>query len=689
MAYITIVKGDDTDFLDNQYLVINFNTEFDLTGFQAIFKLGNFELVYPDLSAKYIEIVLSKDVTSSLQKGKLYGTLQIVDTELRKRTITTVIPFNVVTKVSNASQISKQSIQLDVRIEQNEFNVDMNILGLSKVVAENYLSQMKQYDAKNTDRQHSMKILEANVEKMAADVEKNLEETIAWTTSESSIDGVNQSAKTYSKNSEEYSIEAKAWANKLDDTVDGKEYSAKYYSEKAKEFLNNTLDKSMISNCLLEVPQNIKLELVNGVLTLKAGSRVIVPNGFEADGVTPKFDYLTTTEDLSLNTTYNDTRTWVINSTLKGYEALPTYTCCFSGSTAPTSIQWMLWYDTETNKIKTTSDYGATWIESFSLPVCIFSGTNVPTRIDETFNGMGYVGSTIWIDKGVKGLIPDGRNDDGTLKNMEFTTDKILMQTQPNATANIDLYLSKTGVFRSTTIYYNEKLNFNISSVNGTNESVVLMGNCTLTSGVISNFNPKNPFKVLNPAGDTMTGRLNIIAPRGTHLSLQSQIQDINVTPTENMHDNYLDFIDKNGVLIGRIYNEKLTDGRVELGFQTWYNGSCTGLYLYRDANGRASYYPYQMIDSWGSGHSGYCVWSNGYCEQWGLTGNNTNQTITLFKAYIDGNYNITSGTAIGTDKTKWQAETYVIDQWRFQYNSYDSCHKYWKTCGYLAAGQY
>ena len=241
MAYITIVKGDDTDFLDNQYLVINFNTEFDLTGFQAIFKLGNFELVYPDLSAKYIEIVLSKDVTSSLQKGKLYGTLQIVDTELRKRTITTVIPFNVVTKVSNASQISKQSIQLDVRIEQNEFNVDMNILGLSKVVAENYLSQMKQYDAKNTDRQHSMKILQANVEKMAAEVEKNLEETIAWTTSESSIDGVNQSAKTYSKNSEEYSIEAKAWANKLDDTVDGKEYSAKYYSEKAKELLNTSL----------------------------------------------------------------------------------------------------------------------------------------------------------------------------------------------------------------------------------------------------------------------------------------------------------------------------------------------------------------------------------------------------------------------------------------------------------------
>ena len=55
--------------------------------------------------------------------------------------------------------------------------------------------------------------------------------------------------------------------------------------------------KSQITNCLLEVPQRIKLELNDGVLTLKAGSQVIVPNGFEADGTTPKFDYADITSD--------------------------------------------------------------------------------------------------------------------------------------------------------------------------------------------------------------------------------------------------------------------------------------------------------------------------------------------------------------------------------------------------------
>jgi hypothetical protein len=72
------------------------------------------------------------------------------------------------------------------------------------------------------------------------------------------------------------------------------------------------------------------------------------------------------------------------------------------------------------------------------------------------------------------------------------------MQTQPNATANIDLYLSKTGVLRSTTIYYNEKLNLNISSNDGTNAGAVLIGNCTLTSGVISNFQPKLLFRAVD-----------------------------------------------------------------------------------------------------------------------------------------------------------------------------------------------
>ena len=168
MAYINIVKGDDTDFLGNQYLVVRFNTDLDLVGFKAIFKLGSYELVYPDLTAKYVEIVLSKEVTSSLPKGKLYGTLQLVDSANRIRTVTTVLPFNVVTKVVAASQVTENSIQLDVKIDKNELTIDMNIVGLSKVVAEGFLKQMEDYNSSLDTKIVEVKALENSIESLWA-----------------------------------------------------------------------------------------------------------------------------------------------------------------------------------------------------------------------------------------------------------------------------------------------------------------------------------------------------------------------------------------------------------------------------------------------------------------------------------------------------------------------------------------
>lgn len=491
--------------------------------------------------------------------------------------------------------------------------------------------------------------------------------------------------------------------NKVD--LDG----GNYIGSGLEDVVEETHWSKKITNCLLEVPQRIKLELNNGVLTLKSGSEVIVPNGFEADGTTPKFDYLTTTNDLSLNTTYNDTRTWVINSTLKGYEALPIDTCCFSGTTAPTSYQWMLWYDTGTNKIKTTSDYGATWIESFSLPVCIFSGTNVPTRIDQVFNGVGFIGSTVWVDKGVKGLIPNGRNEDGTLKNIEHTRTSIgFLTAEYTNTFNVVIDLSKNnGLFLPTastignTRYYDIESNYwyvgATNGVGGEKAQWCVLGTTTTDANKnIISFNPKQPFRVpdnqdvVQKAGDTMTGRLDIIAPQGTHLGLRSQFQDVNVTPTAAQHDNYLDLIDKNGTLMGRIYSEISTDRTVCLGLQTWNGSTCGQFFLFAHPNGKTSYYPYQLIEAYGSGMSGYCIWSNGYCEQWGNSTVQGNRNVTLFKTYAHAPVitatSVDSGnTYVCTDSANMPNNAIHLKP--SATNRVISIS--WKTCGYLAAGQY
>ena len=55
--------------------------------------------------------------------------------------------------------------------------------------------------------------------------------------------------------------------------------SAKYWAEQAKTATARTLNESILTNCLTEIPQDTKLELSNGTLTLKAGSKVYVPNG--------------------------------------------------------------------------------------------------------------------------------------------------------------------------------------------------------------------------------------------------------------------------------------------------------------------------------------------------------------------------------------------------------------------------
>ena len=64
----------------------------------------------------------------------------------------------------------------------------------------------------------------------------------------------------------------------LSQTID--DSTTKYPSNKAVKDESSritTLMNTKVSNCITNIPQDIKLELNNGVLTLKAGSKVYVP----------------------------------------------------------------------------------------------------------------------------------------------------------------------------------------------------------------------------------------------------------------------------------------------------------------------------------------------------------------------------------------------------------------------------
>lgn len=132
MDYITIIQGDDTNFLEDQFLVVNFNTEIDLSGFTATFTLGDVLLTYGDLSGKSFEIILSHDITSNLNIGKQYGELKLIDRNQRIRTLTSVIPFLVRKGVNEDITIVKNSLTVSLNINNTTIDVNIETAGISR-----------------------------------------------------------------------------------------------------------------------------------------------------------------------------------------------------------------------------------------------------------------------------------------------------------------------------------------------------------------------------------------------------------------------------------------------------------------------------------------------------------------------------------------------------------------------------
>lgn len=300
---------------------------------------------------------------------------------------------------------------------------------------------------------------------------------------------------------------------------------------KLKSKLETKQDKSTainynnISNCITEIPQDIKLELNNGTLTLKAGSKVYVPNGFESDGTTKKFDVVITDRDVSIPKWDNNVPGLIsITSNREIWIALLEQQ--FSGSSAPTT-QWALWYDTSNNKIKSSSNAGSTWKEGYCFPIAICTANSSEwTSIDQVFNGFGYIGSTVFALPGVKGLIPNGRNADGSLKSIEFTLDKVLTATRDwtvNNQANQHIRLGLNDLFfangyvdslvmptvNNYILWYNPR--DNIMRYNNTNNNVTSIADYPIVewmelgaTGVgdntsrITNFTPKTVFHALD-----------------------------------------------------------------------------------------------------------------------------------------------------------------------------------------------
>lgn len=181
-----------------------------------------------------------------------------------------------------------------------------------------------------------------------------------------------------------------------------------------------------ISNCILEIPQRLKIELVDGHPVIKAGSKIPM--------IGSTYSETTLTSDYTINfqTSWQESDGLIFYIPNSGYQQTWGFVAMnrtLSGDTLPTGLtgNTYLWFDTVNKVYKGTTDGGReSWtdvtVASYPLAAVHFKD-GVVTEIlkdsngnDMIFNGTGFIGHHAFVYPDIEALTPRKINEDGTLK---------------------------------------------------------------------------------------------------------------------------------------------------------------------------------------------------------------------------------------------------------------------------------
>ena len=429
---------------------------------------------------------------------------------------------------------------------------------------------------------------QAFIEQARADINQTVEDSIEYVEQEAvkaATEVVGEVVGQYTDRAETAAKNAEADASRTAESANRASASATSAATSASEAeaiageVSVYNFKNKITNCITEIPQDIKWELANNVFRVEVGSKVYVPNG------AGKFDEVVFTGSAGIDGSGSGTNKWIIvyNYVSKNLERSVVSNCA-SGSTQPTLNNYGFWYDTTNNVIKRYVNNAWSY-DKRSLPICIVNcENNVITSIDQVFNGFGYIGSTVFALPNVKGLIPNGRNADGSLKNIEVVTKSVQTQTLTGPYVR-SLRVFSTGEFSASNavIEYNEEEN-NVYVAGGKFECLKI-GECEWdASNKITSFQPKLPFRAVDQndfnkldgesvktsgsqaisGQKTFKGLAILNASNNAKAFLKSQTIDITTAPTTNQ-TNQIYFGDKNEFVYGVLQCNQNTDKQVSL----------------------------------------------------------------------------------------------------------------------------
>lgn len=266
--------------------------------------------------------------------------------------------------------------------------------------------------------------------------------------------------------------------------------------QSSKQDIATAVNYDNITNCITEIPQDIKLEIVDGAVVLKAGSKVYVPNGA---GV---FDVVDILNDVRY--VYSGTEQLILLVSNTGKQLIVSGKgLTVSGATDSLSgTAYHTWYDTTNNVINRYNASASEPAYLCSFPIAVITVSNgVVTSIDQVFNGFGYIGGTIFALPGIKGLVPNGRNADGTLNSINvFNATTVKINTPSDGERDICLsrYSGYTDVPYVGTYIYDAEDNFVKRSSDGLVGGYVLAGKFTKTGGQITDFYVRPAFHAVD-----------------------------------------------------------------------------------------------------------------------------------------------------------------------------------------------
>lgn len=176
-----------------------------------------------------------------------------------------------------------------------------------------------------------------------------------------------------------------------------------------------------ISNCVLEIPQNLKMEISGSNVIVKAGSIGVRPNNV--------YQTYTFTTDYSFD--YSSTSDGTYFFMVRVFSGGPSNIGLSQEKTVsgPTDslagTPYHTWFDTTKLVINRYSSDPNNPDTASMFPFALINVTNgIPSFAkdsngnDMIFNGAGFIGHHAFVYPNVKALLPDGFNDDGSLKSI-------------------------------------------------------------------------------------------------------------------------------------------------------------------------------------------------------------------------------------------------------------------------------